>query len=153
MKKVKKDYRYVESGLDNVILKDLPVYVCECGEEMPEISNVERLNRDIADFIVRDPSPLSGKEVRFLRKQMGMKAVELAELLGVTKQTISRWENEAASIGVANDKLIRMIFFRRLEECTGKIEKGVEEILRFIPGGKKAGREESKSTLFTLCVS
>jgi transcriptional regulator with XRE-family HTH domain len=35
----------------------------------------------------------TGAEARFLRKKAGLKAVDLAALLGVTPETVSHWEN------------------------------------------------------------
>jgi len=37
---------------------------------------------------------LSGEAFRFMRKAAGLRAKELAELLDVTPETISRWEKE-----------------------------------------------------------
>jgi putative zinc finger/helix-turn-helix YgiT family protein len=114
MKGIKgKPYHYVESGLDNVYLLGVPVYKCTCGETMVEVPNVEELHKAIAAKILQKPSLLRGKEIRFIRKQMKLKAVELTEQLGISEITLSRWENNAESIGPANDKLLRLIFLLR----------------------------------------
>jgi putative zinc finger/helix-turn-helix YgiT family protein len=131
-KKVVKDYPYIESGLDNVVLKDLPVYVCDCGEEMPVIGGADTLHAEIADAIAAKSSPLTGKEARFLRKQIGMKAKELAEVMGVTKVTVSRWENDAANLGTASDRLLRLIYVKKREEDTGRIRKGIIGTLKSV---------------------
>ena len=49
MKKQKGEYRYTESGLDNVVLTGVTMYKCACGETMPELKNVEHIHRAIAD--------------------------------------------------------------------------------------------------------
>jgi putative zinc finger/helix-turn-helix YgiT family protein len=116
MKKIKKDYQYSESGLDNIILGDTPMYICECGEEMPIISHIESLNRVIAFELIKLKNHLTGKEARFIRKQLGMKAVQLAEILGVDKVTVSRWENDNNPIGNANDRLIRLLYLTKMAE-------------------------------------
>jgi transcriptional regulator with XRE-family HTH domain len=36
--------------------------------------------------------PATGETFRFMRKSLGMRAADLAELLDVTPETISRWE-------------------------------------------------------------
>ena len=116
MKKVKKNYLYTESGLSNIILVNLTIVVCECGEEMPIIPHVESLHRVIAFEIIKSKAQLSGKEARFIRKQLALKASKLADILGVDKVTVSRWENENAAIGPANDRLIRSLYLTKIAE-------------------------------------
>lgn len=111
MKSKVRDYEYVESGLKNVVLKAIRVHECKaCGEFLPEIPNVKQVHKWIAEYLVRKHSPLTGQEFRFLRKQMGMSASELAGFLGVTPVTISRWENDKESIGPQSDRLLRAFF-------------------------------------------
>lgn len=124
-----RDYRYIESGLSNVILKNIPVYKCPCGNEMPEIRAIERIHQKIAEDLFRKPALLTGEEIRFLRKEMGLKAVELANILGVSKVTVSRWENQTKPIGVVSDRLIRLLYLSFLEK-KGKLSK--EDILNVI---------------------
>ena len=135
MKKIRKDYHYAESGLKNVILGDLTVYTCSCGEEMPLIPHLEQLHRVIAVELIKSKSLLSGDAVRFLRKQLGMKAVELSRVLGVSKTTVSRWENGDENIGPANDRLLKSLVVRKVEEeMEGYIKLSVlEEIFAAIP--------------------
>lgn len=40
----------------------------------------------------------TGDSLRWLRKTLGMKAIELAEVLGVTPETLSRWENDRLEV-------------------------------------------------------
>lgn len=121
MKQTKENYRYTESGLDNVVLGSLTVYACACGEKMPVISDIEGLHKTIAMAIVKSKTQLNGEQIRFLRKEMGVKAVELAKLLSVNKVSISRWESGSEPIGHANDKLIRLLFIRKMEEDCEKM--------------------------------
>lgn len=53
-------------------------------------------------------SPLSGKEIRFLRKHMAMKAIEFAKRVGVDNATVSRWENDKENPADAADRAIRL---------------------------------------------
>jgi putative zinc finger/helix-turn-helix YgiT family protein len=111
-------YRFLESGLRNVWLKGITVYHCkECGATVPEIPSIDRFHTAIADAIVEKKFALVGPEFRFLRKQMRMKAKDLAAFLGVTLTTVSRWETGAKSIGPANDRLMRAFYmFWRLKQ-------------------------------------
>ncbi len=104
------EYHYLESGLENVYLLGVELWSCPCGEEAVGIPNVPGLHEVIAHEIVHKKSFLSGPEIRFLRKAMGMAAKVFAELLGVDPATVSRWENEKQSPGGANDRLVRMIY-------------------------------------------
>lgn len=116
-----KPYHYTESGLDNIYLADIPVHRCTCGETAVEVPNVEELHTIIAGGLLRDPRLLVGKEIKFLRKQMKLKAVELANQLGINTVTLSRWENNTESIGQANDKLLKLVFvFYYIKDLTEK---------------------------------
>ena len=106
-----RDYEYVESGLKNVVLKNITVYECaKCGEILPEIANVKQVHRWIAEYLLRKQSLLTGEEFKFLRKSMTKSAKELAPVLGVHPVTISRWENNKETIGPQSDRLIRVVF-------------------------------------------
>src|SRR4030067_2655170 len=123
MKTIRKDYKYVESGLDNVILTGIQMHQCECGEEMPLIKNIEKLNRLIANALVKKSVSLNGREFRFIRKQMGFKAKEIARLIGVNPVSVSRWETSSEKIGLSSDKLLRMLYMQKLQEQTDNICK------------------------------
>jgi putative zinc finger/helix-turn-helix YgiT family protein len=128
MTKTKEDYRYKECGLDNVILSDLTVYRCNCGEEMPAIPNMEGIHKVIGLETIQSKTVLSGKQIRFLRKEMGLMATELADILGANKVTVSRWESGEEPIGHANDKLVRVLYLRRMDEDFKKVIKLNTEI-------------------------
>lgn len=116
MHKTKGTYHYTESGLDNVYIKGATIYKCACGEELTEIPNVVNLHRIISFEIIKSFVPMTGPEIRFIRKQMKMKAVDLAGYIGVDEVTISRWENDIKPIGTNNDRLIRLLFIKNIEE-------------------------------------
>jgi putative zinc finger/helix-turn-helix YgiT family protein len=112
MQKSVGEYQYKECGLDDVVLVNIPLYKCKCGVTYPIISHMDELHKVIASEIVTRKEPLNGQRIRFLRKMLGMKATELANVLGVRKQTVSAWENEKQTIGAAYDKLIRIIYIQ-----------------------------------------
>ena len=113
-------YHYTESGLSNVYLENVEMIVCEsCGVSTPRLRRVETLHAAIGRAIALQPVALSGEEVRFLRKQLGLKAREWAVLLRVDTATLSRWENDEQQIGPQSDSLIRLLYFRILEEKEG----------------------------------
>jgi YgiT-type zinc finger domain-containing protein len=64
------NYRYKESGLDNVYLRNILVYECSCGVSYPSIFRIGRLNELIAETLLEKQTLLSGKEIKFLRKSL-----------------------------------------------------------------------------------
>ena len=120
MKKIRTDYQYKESGLTGVMLGKITAYKCpNCGEVYPIIPNIKRLNELVAQELINKKSLLTGNELVFLRKEMKVKAKDLAEMLGVTKVSVSRWENEREPVGPACDRLIRLLYrnTKILEKC------------------------------------
>lgn len=122
LKKIHTNYRYKESGLDNVVLKGIPAYKCpKCKGINPIIPNINELHRIISECLINKKSLLMGDELVFLRKEMKLKAKDLAEILGVTKITVSRWENEKEQISPACDRLIRLLYGNKIFEQTCEI--------------------------------
>ena len=107
---VRKDYRFIESGLNNVFLKDIEVVVCSgCKGESPRIPNHDDLMRTIAVALVDKPYELAGDEVRFLRKYLGEGSISFAKMLGIDRSHLSRVENGAMAISRQTDRLVRTL--------------------------------------------
>lgn len=107
---VHKDYRFIESGLNNVFLRDIEVVVCpKCKSESPRILNHDDLIRTIAVALIDKPSELAGDEVRFLRKFLGEGSGTFAQMLGIDRSHLSRVENGAMAISRQTDRLVRML--------------------------------------------
>lgn len=132
----KGNYKYVESGLDNVMLIGIPIHKCtnkDCGDVMPELKQVEMLHALIAEALINKSTPLMGKEVRFLRKRMDLSSKNLASLLSVNPVTVSRWETGTEKVGIVSDKLVRMLYIQTMQErCNSVMSGTVEEIIRSI---------------------
>lgn len=62
-----------------------------CGERLASAANLERFELRVAVELAR-AGLASGEAMRFMRKTLGLQALELAELLRVTPETVSRWE-------------------------------------------------------------
>jgi len=107
---VRKDYRFLESGLNNVFLKDIEVVVCaKCKGESPRIANHDDLMRTIAVALIDKPFELAGDEVRFLRKFLGESSTAFARMLGIDRSHLSRVENGAMEISKQTDRLVRTV--------------------------------------------
>src|SRR5262249_19923862 len=114
-------YHYTESGLDNVYLSNLEMRVCKsCGSVTPRIYRMNELHATIGRAVALKDSPLTGAEVRYLRKHLGMKSKEWAALLHADVSTVSRWESGEQKIGPQSDALIRAIYFLTLAEKQGR---------------------------------
>lgn len=125
-----KPYQYKESGLDNVSLHGIIQYKCHnCGEEAPEIPNIEELHLLIGKSIICSNVYLSAQEIIFLRKELGLKSKDMAELLSVTPQEYSRWENSKDIISAGCDKHLRLLYILNADYKTGKV---LHEGLRFM---------------------
>ena len=70
--------------------------------------------RAIAASIVTDPYRLGAAEVRFLRTFLGWQGTELAQVLGVTKVSVSRWETGKAEMSSAADRALRFAVLLKL---------------------------------------
>ncbi len=103
-------HHYVESGLDNVHLQNIPVYKCGCGMKYPSILRVGYLNEKIGEALIEKRSLLSGKEIKFLRKNLYLSSKIFASMIGIGATTLSKWENEHQRHRDANDRLIRIVY-------------------------------------------
>lgn len=100
--------RYTESGLDNILIVGMNTHVDDGGEKSITIPNINGLHRVIALGIVRRKTSISGKELRFLRTEMGMTQAALAQVVHREPLTISRWERGEDAIDSNAETLIRV---------------------------------------------
>jgi putative zinc finger/helix-turn-helix YgiT family protein len=127
----KKPYHYVESGLDNVYLYGIDEYRCpKCSNEMVRIPRPLQLNIMLAIAISQKEGRLTGAEVRFLRKEIGMNGKAFAEAVGVNPVSLSRWENDKESQSESHDRLIRYVFRFMLQKQLQTMIDRVEDALR-----------------------
>jgi transcriptional regulator with XRE-family HTH domain len=108
------NYHYTECGLDNVFIEGLDIVSDHAGESTVTIPAIGLLHEVIAEGIVMLPTKMSGRELRFLRTEMGMTQAQLAEIIKVTLLTVSRWEREETPIRDAAEMLIRLMAIDRL---------------------------------------
>lgn len=81
----------------------------ETGERVGvSIPALEQLAAAVAVARALNPLQLDGREVRFIRRVIGMPAKDLAEALEMDAATLSRWENNKHPVGAWADKQVRM---------------------------------------------
>lgn len=101
---------YKEAGLIGVTLRDLEVSRCgRCGYYRLGVRNPEVLHRAIAEILIRKTARLGGSEIRFLRRCLGLSETDLARRMGVTIETVSRWEHGSSGMRISADRLLRVI--------------------------------------------
>lgn len=141
-----KPYEYTECGL-NVLLLGITQYSCaSCGEEYVALPVPDKLHRVIGLELCRHRKALLlPEEIRFLRKELGLKAKDLAASLGVNDATVSRWENGKQQIGEGSDRLLRALYLSCAEETQDR--RSVLALLQGFPQQRKAIRERRSISL------
>jgi putative zinc finger/helix-turn-helix YgiT family protein len=110
MKVNRENYLYDESGLPYVTLAGISVSRCaSCGNYEVSIPRIEDLHRLIARTLIEKRTRFKGVEIRFLRKSLGLSSGDFARQMGVTPETVSRWEQDAVPVGPQADRLIRLL--------------------------------------------
>lgn len=85
-------YHYKSCGLDNVWLENGYLEKDFGDQKAVSIHALDELHELISMELVRKDNVLSGKEFRFLRKELDMSQRALGHLLDVTDQAVAKWE-------------------------------------------------------------
>lgn len=114
LKTKRENYKYDASGLPGITLVDVEVSRCtKCGETEVTIPNVEALHRTLAVSLIARRERLSPHEIRFLRKYLGLSGGDFAEHIGVSPETVSRWEQGKKPMGATADRFLRWLVATR----------------------------------------
>lgn len=109
-------FHYTASGLPDVWLmngfhrEDTPY-----GPAV-RIEDADGLHLALARAIVTAKKPFAPAELRFLRKLLALSQANLARLLGVSDQTVARWEKGETTFDAAAERLVRFIVLEHLGE-------------------------------------
>jgi len=136
MTTARENYLYRECGLAHVTLVGIAVARCRhCGEHEAIIPRVEQLHVAIAATIARKPPRLLPEEIRFLRRHLGWSGGDFAAHLGVSRETVSRWETGATPMGPVAERLLRLAAVTRLPG-----ESDTLSVLRHVARGRPSTR-------------
>jgi DNA-binding transcriptional regulator YiaG len=104
-------YHYTMSGLKHVFLAGITIRRCiHCATESAVIPRIAELHKVIAESIAEQPEPLTGEQLRYLRKYAGFSSKRFAALLEFSVSHLSRFENGAyRTLGGPADKLARAL--------------------------------------------
>ncbi len=125
------DYRYLESGLSNVILQGIATAECPaCGNVDIAIPRPAKIHRAIAQALINSPARLTGEQLRFLRKHLGLNGDQLGSYLHTDKTKISKWEHGADRIGPPTDRLIRLLAASLAPDLVAGVAAAAEHLPR-----------------------
>ena len=103
----------------------VPIILTESAEEELDaegnrvgisIPEMEALVAAVAVTRALIPVQLSGAEVRFIRKAIGLSAKDFSGGLDIDPATYSRWENDKHQVGAWADKQVRMAVIIKLAD-------------------------------------
>jgi putative zinc finger/helix-turn-helix YgiT family protein len=110
--------KYKTCGLDNVTVHDVTQYRCDrCGEEYLKLGDEKKLHEGIAEQLLAKKDPLTGQEVRFLRKFLGYNIQMFARLTGYDPASLSRIEHEKQPITQPFNNYIRSLVAYKIPNC------------------------------------
>lgn len=110
-------FHYTKSGLSKVYLKGIQILKCsskDCDEEEIIIPNIEELHQLLAEKIAAQPNILLPEEIRFLRTHLGFSGVDFSKVMGVSPETVSRWEKGTVNMKEATERLLRVLILSKL---------------------------------------
>lgn len=109
-------YEYKTAGVP-VLLYGITQYRCDsCQETFASIPEVEKLHLFLGERLCCKADRLSGDEIRFLRKELKLKSVDLAKILGISPEYLSRLEGDSKKTSEALDKFIRTVYILEQSE-------------------------------------
>ena len=108
-------YHYTDSGLENVIIEGVNFLDDDSGDECLMIPNINGLHKTIAHGIVVRRAGMSGRELRFIRTELGMTQAELAAMLHRESLAVSRWERGECPIDANAEAIVRLYAIQTLK--------------------------------------
>lgn len=102
-------------GLAGVLVEHVQVRHCPaCGDEARSDPGLEQLHAQLARLLTCKEAALVAWEVRFLREYLGLSDSALARRLGVTQETVSRWQqpDQPLAMSPRAERLLRLMAVR-----------------------------------------
>jgi DNA-binding transcriptional regulator YiaG len=121
-------YHYTECGLDNIYLSNGFKFKATARGRAVSIHDIDGLHRAIGLHLVMFKKDLTGQEVRFLRHEMLLSQSTLGQFLGVSEQTVHRWENNKTTIPKSSECLLRLLYREHIHDRNGKISAILKQI-------------------------
>lgn len=101
---------YISCGLKNIWLRNGYTTIKTEYGNATSIHDMHGLHKAIGLFLVNNIPKFVGAELRFLRKELDLSQVNLANLLGVSESSIRSWENDRAKAPAPAENLLRVLY-------------------------------------------
>lgn len=126
-REVEKLFHYTMCGLDNIYLANGFEFHDTAYGEGVSVIEMNGLHTEIAKNIISNGAKPSGKEIKFLRKELGLAQAGLAMFMDVDVQTVARWEKDQTEITGPATVLLRLLVEDNIskDELLGKAIKGL----------------------------
>ncbi|NGX40153.1 MAG: hypothetical protein KR126chlam1_01498 [Chlamydiae bacterium] len=112
MKKTKKETFIYEAFGFPIKLINVPMRKV-IGEWVIDV-DFEALEKAILRLLIHKPVPLSGAEIRFIRKFLQMTTTEFGKLFGISHVAILKWESGKVSFPISADIYVRLYLLDQL---------------------------------------
>ena len=109
-------YHYIECGLSQIFLRGIETLICQnsgCADKIVAIPNIEKLHELIADEIAVQKNKLLPEEIKFLRKYLGFSGRDFGKKIGVSSETVTRWERGKLNMKEAVERLLRVLILSK----------------------------------------
>ena len=126
-----------------------PVVLFDAAEEVVDsdtgevlgvaVPHAEELAAAVALALCFQPFVLTGAEVRFIRRVLGMTGQELAAAVEMDGATLSRWEHGKQTVGAWADKALRMAAVLRLQDCAPSSSLNPSDVVSIHPTARPDG--------------
>jgi|GEM_PF-1384923 len=128
-----------------------PVVLLNAAEEITDpdtgevlgvaVPHAEELAAAVALALCFQPFRLTGAEVRFIRRVLGMTGQELATAVEMDPATLSRWEHGKQPVGEWADKALRMAAVLRLQDRAPGFSHNPSDVVSIHPAARPDGLE------------
>jgi putative zinc finger/helix-turn-helix YgiT family protein len=104
----------------------------KCGEEEVGYPKPEKLHQMLARDVAKKTAKLMPAEIRFLRTYLGLSSKMLASTLGVSPETVSRWEStkDPMPMGTPVERFLRLLALT-LDPVTSYEDATMKELQTF----------------------
>lgn len=121
-------FHYVACGLKNVWLVDgFSEGLANDGTPVFHVEDVKGLHKAIGLSLVEKDALLTGDEFRFLRNEVKLTRKSLAGVLGISDETIKKWESGENAIHKTSDFALRTLFLES-QDAEGKVRGLLDRI-------------------------
>ena len=113
-----------------VIFEEVPAIKLR-GELIPDL-DFEKVAPEIIKLICSEQElPLSGNQVKFFRHSLGLSMREFAKIIGVTHQSLMRWEdrkNHPAKLDASTEIVLRILMIKKFDGNQKEILEAANQV-------------------------